>query len=161
MKKKWLWGPGRINHEHQGLCKREYLERLAEVRESYLNKLLQNLKPEDIQYICRIEKARFTLLVELDRISEEEFRHPQKDVPACRDCPNADTCEAKSVCENWSLADFAAHLLTHEEKNIDPEVNEPLKHMAEHEETHLHQIQNIVSRLRSTQKKGQITTEST
>jgi hypothetical protein len=149
MKKEWLWGPGRIDPEHQGLRKHEYFKRLADVRERYLNKLLHNLEPENIHDICRIEKARFSLLAEFDRISEEDFGQPQKDVPACRgDCPNAGDCEARRVCGNWSLADFAAHLLTHEEKNIDPEINESLRHMAEHDETHLHQIQMIVSRLR-------------
>ena len=144
MKKEWLWGPGRIDPEHKGLTKREYLERLASVRESYLGKLLQNLKSEDAQYVCRIEKARFSLLAELDQVSEDEFTCPQEHVPACRDCPNMISCEAKNVCDGWSLADFAAHLLTHEEKNVDPEVNETLKHMVEHEETHLHQVQSIV-----------------
>jgi hypothetical protein len=58
------------------------------------------------------------------------------------------SCEASKICDGWSLADFAAHLLTHEEKNVDPDVNETLKHMAEHEETHLHQVQGIVGGLR-------------
>ena len=160
MKKEWLWGPGRIDPDHQGLSKREYLERLAEVREKYLHKLLQNLQPDDIQYICRLEKARFIFLAELDQISEKEFKNPQKNVPACRDCPNEETCEVKGICNNWSLADFAAHMLTHEEKNIDPEVNETIKHMAEHEETHLHQVQNIVNGLCIKEKKGQIITYS-
>jgi hypothetical protein len=84
-------------------------------------------------------------LIAFDQISEEEFKRPNKEIPACRNCPNEESCETKGVCNNWSLADFAAHLLTHEEKNIDPEVNETLKHMAEHDETHLHQIQSIVS----------------
>ena len=148
MKKEWLWGPGRIAPEHQGLPKRDYLERLAAVRESYLAKLLANLKPGDAPYICRIERARFSFLAELDQVSEAEFQRPQEDVPACRDCPNEASCEASHVCDGWSLADFAAHLLTHEEKNVDPEVNETLQHMAEHEETHLHQVQSIVRRLR-------------
>ena len=150
MAKEWLWGPGRIDPEHQGLRKHEYLERLADVRERYLNKLLRNLEPESIQYICRIEKARFSLLADLDGVSEADFGRPQTNVPACRgDCPNADACEASGVCDGWSLADFTAHLLTHEEKNTDPEVNESLKHMAEHDEMHLHQIQTIVGRLRN------------
>jgi hypothetical protein len=86
-------------------------------------------------------------LIAFDQISEEEFKHPNKEIPACRNCPNEESCETKGICNNWSLADFAAHLLTHEEKNIDPEVNETLKHMAEHDETHLLQIQSIVSGL--------------
>lgn len=131
MKKEWLWGPGRIDPEYKGLAKREYLERLAAVRESYLAKLLQNLRAEDIQYICRLEKDRFSLLAELDQVSEEEFKKPEEG-------------------GEWSLADVAAHLLTHEEKNVDPEVNETLQHMAEHEETHLRQAQRIVSGLRRT-----------
>jgi hypothetical protein len=152
MKKEWLWGPGRIDPEHKGLSKREYLERLASVRESYLNKILQNLKPEEFQYLSRMEKARFGLLMELDQVSEADFKSPQKDVPACRDCPNMETCEAKNICDGWSLADFTAHLLTHEEKNVDPEVNETIQHMAGHEETHLHQVQNIVKGLREAEK---------
>jgi hypothetical protein len=72
---------------------------------------------------------------------------PNKEIPACRNCHNEESCETNGICNNWSLADFAAHLLTHEEKNIDPEINETLKHMAEHDETHLHQIQSIVSGL--------------
>jgi hypothetical protein len=147
MKKAWLWGPGRIDPEHKGLTKREYLERLASVREGYIGKLLRNLSPDDIQYLCRLEKARFSLLMELDQVSEDEFKRSQ-DVPACRDCPNEASCEARGVCAGWSLADFAAHLLTHEQKNVDPEVNETLQHMAEHEETHLHQVQSIVTGVR-------------
>ena len=148
MQKEWLWGPGRIAPEHKGLPKRDYLERLASVRASYLHKLLASLEPADVPYVCRIEKARFSLLAELDQVTEEEFARPQEDVPACRDCPNEAACEASRVCDGWSLADFAAHLLTHEEKNVDPDVNETLQHMAEHEETHLHQIESIVRRLR-------------
>jgi hypothetical protein len=152
MKKIWLWGPGRIDPEFENLNKLEYLERLAEIREQYLNKILHNLNPEDIPYICRIEKSRYDLLIAFDQISEEEFKRPNKEIPACRNCPNEESCKTKGVCNNWSLADFAAHLLTHEEKNIDPEVNETLKHMAEHDETHLHQIQSIVSGLHSIEK---------
>jgi hypothetical protein len=148
MKKKWLWGPGRIDPEHRGLCKREYLVRLADVREGYLNKILRGLTPEDIQHVCRLEKVRFSLLLALDQVSDEEFKHLRKNAQTCRDCPTPDACEAETVCENWSLADFAAHLLTHEEKNVDPGINEPLQHMAENEETHLHQIQSIVGRVR-------------
>lgn len=48
LKKEWLWGPGRIDPEHKGLIKPEYLERLASMRESYLQKILPNLKPENI-----------------------------------------------------------------------------------------------------------------
>ena len=144
MQKEWLWGPGRIAPEHKGLSKREYFERLASVREAYLGKLLRNLKPEDVPYICRLERARFALLAELDGVAEDAFAAPRDDVPACRDCPNQDSCEAKGVCDGWSLADFAGHLLTHEEKNVDPDVNETLQHMAEHEETHLHQVQSLV-----------------
>ena len=146
MNKKWFWGPGRIDPEHKGLSKREYLERLAEIRVLYLNKLLHNLKPEDIPYICRIEKARYSLLLEFDQISEEDFKHPNDNVLACRNCPNEESCQTKGICNNWSLADFAAHLLTHEEKNVDVEVNETLDHMADHDETHLRQIQDIVRR---------------
>jgi hypothetical protein len=148
MNKEWLWGPGRIDPDHKGLTKREYLERLASVRESYLDKLLRNLSPEDVPFLCRMEKARFLFLAELDRISEEEFHRPQPDVPACRDCQNMETCAAEKTCNGWSLADFAAHLLTHEEKNVDPEINETIRHMAEHEETHLHQVKSIVQGLR-------------
>lgn len=144
MQKEWLWGPGRIAPEHKGLSKREYFERLATVREAYLGKVLRILKPEDVQYICRLEKARFAFLAELDGVPAEAFAAPRNDVPACRDCPNQESCEAKGVCDGWSLADFAGHLLTHEEKNIDPDVNETLQHMAEHEETHLHQVQSLV-----------------
>jgi hypothetical protein len=36
MKKEWFWGPGRIDPEYKGLTKREYLERLAKIREMYL-----------------------------------------------------------------------------------------------------------------------------
>lgn len=144
MKKEWLWGPGRIAPEHKGLPKREYLDRLASVREAYLGKLLPALRADDVPYVCRLEKARFVLLAELDRVPEDEFQRPHQDVPACRDCPNEAGCEASRICDGWSLADFAAHMLTHEEKNVDPEVNETLEHMAEHEETHLHQVQSIV-----------------
>jgi len=148
MKKEWLWGPGRIAPEHKGLAKREYLKRLATVREAYLDKLRPNLGQDDLQYVCRLEKARFTLLAELDQVPEGEFSRPQEHVPACDgDCPNRVECEARNVCGGWSLADFAAHLLTHEEKNVDPDVNETLKHMAEHEETHLRQVQSIVRSL--------------
>jgi hypothetical protein len=147
MKKEWLWGPGRIDPEFTGLSKPEYLEKLAEIRELYLNKLLHNLKPEDIPWICRIEKSRYALLIAFDQVSEEEFKRPNKDIPACRNCHNEVSCESKGVCNNWSLADFAAHLLTHEEKNTDREVNETLNHMAEHDETHLHQVLSIVSEL--------------
>ena len=123
MKKEWLWGPGRIAPEHRGLPKREYLDRLASVRADYLAKLLQHLPPENVPYLCRLERARFSLLAELDGVPEDEFqRAPQT---------------------GWSLADLAAHLLTHEEKNVDPEVNETLQHMAEHEEGHLRQAQRI------------------
>jgi len=148
MQKQWLWGPGRIDPAYRGLTKRDYLERLASVRASYLGKLLPNLRPDDVQYVCRMERARFSLLAEFDQVSEAEFARAQEQVPACRDCPNMAECEANRVCDGWSLADFAAHLLTHEEKNVDPEVNETLQHMAEHEETHLHQVQSIVRGLR-------------
>ncbi len=148
MKKSWLWGPGRIAPEHRGLRKREYLERLASVRTDYLGKLLKDVKAEDAPFICRLERARYSFLAELDRVSEEEFQRPNTSVPICRDCPNEAACAERGVCDGWSLADFAAHLLTHEEKNVDPEVNETLQHMAEHEETHLHQVQSIVSSLR-------------
>jgi hypothetical protein len=160
MKKEWLWGPGRIDPDYRGLAKRAYLERLASVRESYLAKLLRNLDSDDIQYICRMEKARFSLLMEFDQVSEDEFKRANEDVPACRDCPNMTECEADSVCGGWSLADFAAHMLTHEEKNVDPEVNETVQHMAEHEETHLHQVQSIVGRLRRNQETMQAATKS-
>jgi hypothetical protein len=129
-KKEWLWGPGRIAPDYKGLSKRECLERLASVRESYLAKLLQDLKPDDVQYVCRLEKARFSLLLALDQVSDDEFRRPRGDAPPCA---------------GWSLADIAAHLLTHEEKNVDPDVNETPQHMAEHEETHLHHVQTIVA----------------
>jgi hypothetical protein len=145
MKKEWLWGPGRIDPEFKNLNKLEYLNRLAGIREKYLNKILHNLKAEDIPYVCRIEKSRYDLLIAFDQISEEEFKRPNKEIPACRNCHNEESCKTNGICNNWSLADFAAHLLTHEEKNIDPEINETLKHMAEHDETHLHQIQSIVS----------------
>ena len=42
------------------------------------------------------------------------------------------------------MSDIAAHLITHEEKNIDPNINETLEHMAEHEEAHLLQIKVYV-----------------
>jgi hypothetical protein len=147
-KKEWLWGPGRIDPEYKGLSKREYLDGLAAVREGYLQKLLPDLPPDDIPYLCRLEKARFLVLAEFDRVSEDAFARGNDDVTPCRGCPNEGACEASGVCGGWSLADFAAHLWTHEEKNVDPDVNETLKHMAEHEETHLHQIQGIVERLR-------------
>ena len=146
MQREWLWGPGRIAPEHKGLSKREYLDRLADVRDAYLGKLLASLHAPDVPYLRRLERARFAVLAELDLVPEDEFQRPQHDVPACRDCPNEATCEASRVCEGWSLADFAGHLLTHEEKNVDPEVNETLQHMAEHEETHLHQVRSIVRR---------------
>jgi uncharacterized damage-inducible protein DinB len=161
MQKSWLWGPGRIAPEHKGLAKRVYLERLAAIRESYLAKLLPNLRSEDVQHICRLERARFSLLAALDQVSEADFQRPQEDVPACRDCPNMTTCEASQVCRGWSLADFAAHLLTHEEKNVDPEVNEALPHMAEHEETHLHQVEAVVRALGHGEGPLQATTGST
>lgn len=107
-----------------------------------------------------MEKARFSLLLEWDGVSEDEFHCRQEDVPACRDCPNMIGCEASNVCGGWSLADFAAHLLTHEEKNVDPEVNETLRHMAEHEETHLHQVQSIVQRLHRKDSSVQTMTRS-
>ena len=129
MRKEWLWGPGRIAPEHEGLPKREYLERLASVRAGYLDKLLHNLRAEEIPFICRLERARFSLLAVLDQVSEDEFRRPPQ--------------------TGWSLADLAAHLLTHEEKNVDPEVNETLQHMAEHEESHLRQAQRILQELRA------------
>lgn len=129
MKKEWLWGPGRIAPEHQGLPKQEYLERLASVRASYLDKLLHHLREEEIPFICRLEKARFSLLAVLDQVPEDEFR--------------------RSPRTGWSLAELAAHLLTHEEKNVDPEVNETLQHMAEHEESHLRQAQRIFQELRA------------
>ncbi len=88
MRKEWLWGPGRIAPEHKGLPKREYLERLAAVRAGYLGKLLQHLESEDIPYICRMEKARYAFLAELDQVTDDEFARPEPDVPACRDCPN-------------------------------------------------------------------------
>ncbi|HXY68900.1 MAG TPA: hypothetical protein VEH62_05590 [Gemmatimonadales bacterium] len=147
MTKAWLWGPGRIAPEHRGLTKREVLGRLASVRADYLAKLLGRPGPDDARYICRLERARFALLAELDRVSEERFAAPQDDVPPCDgDCPNRAACEAERVCAGWSLADFAGHLLTHEEKNVDPDVNETLPHMAEHEETHLRQVQALVAR---------------
>ena len=146
-RKEWLWGPGRIDPVHRGLTKRACLERLASVRTSYLGKLLRDLAPEDVPFLCRLEGARFALLAALDQVSEAEFQRPQRDVPACRGCPNEATCEASGVCAGWSLADFAAHLVTHEEKNVDPDVNETLQHMAEHEETHLRQVQSLVDRL--------------
>jgi hypothetical protein len=142
-KKEWLWGPGRIDPEYKGLAKRACLERLASVRESYLAKLLRNLKPDDIQYICRLEKARFSLLLALDEVSDDEFRRPRGDA---RPCPG------------WSLGDIAAHLLTHEEKNVDPDVNETLRHMAEHEETHLGQVRTIIGELR---RDGEMTRATT
>ncbi len=127
MPKPWLWGPGRIAPEHQGLTKREYLERLAAVRVGYLDKLLHSLRPEQIPFVCRLERARYALLALLDPVREEEFeRRPET---------------------GWSLADLAAHLLTHEEKNVDPEVHETLQHMAEHEEGHLRQAQRILQAL--------------
>ena len=104
MKKEWLWGPGRIAPEHKGLSKREYLERLATVREAYLGKLLRNLKPDDVPYVCRLEKARFAFLAELDGVPDDAFAAPRNDVPACRDCPNQESCEAKGVCDGWSQA---------------------------------------------------------
>jgi hypothetical protein len=129
MKKEWLWGPGRIAPEHKGLSKREYLAQLASVRVDYLDKLLHNLKTEDIPVLCRLERARFAFLAELDGVPEDEFqRAPQT---------------------GWSLAELAAHLLTHEEKNVDPEVNETLQHMAEHEEGHVRQAQRILHELRA------------
>jgi hypothetical protein len=127
MKKEWLWGPGRIAPEHQGLAKREYLERLASVRVDYLDKLLRNLKPEEIPFIRRLERARYSFLAVVDRVPENEFQRPPQ--------------------SGWSLADLAAHLLTHEEKNVDPEVNETLQHMAEHEESHLRQAERILQSL--------------
>jgi hypothetical protein len=128
-KKEWLWGPGRIAPEHQGLAKREVLERLAAVRAEYLDKVLHRLEPEEIPFLCRLERARFALLGALDLVPEDEFRrHPES---------------------GWSLADLAAHLLTHEEKNVDPEVNETLQHMAEHEESHLRQAGRILQSLGS------------
>jgi len=129
MKNEWLWGPGRIAPEHQGLLKQEYFERLASVRVGYLDKLLHALRAEDIPFICRLERARYSLLAVLDRVPEDEFqRAPQT---------------------GWSLADLAAHLVTHEEKNVDPEVNETPQHMAEHEESHLRQAQKILQELRA------------
>jgi len=126
-KKEWLWGPGRIAPEHQGLAKRQYLERLASVRIDYLDKLLRNLRAEDIPDLCRLERARYALLTVLDQVPEDEFRRRPEN--------------------GWSLAELAAHLLTHEEKNVDPEVNETLRHMAEHEESHLGQAQRILQGL--------------
>lgn len=129
MKKEWLWGPGRIAPEHEGLSKHEYFERLASVRVGYLEKLLHHLKPEEIPFICRLERARYTFLAVLDQVPEEVFqRSPQT---------------------GWSLAELAAHLLTHEEKNVDPEVNETPQHMAEHEESHLGQAERILRELRA------------
>jgi hypothetical protein len=157
MKKEWLWGPGRIDPDHKGLSKQEYLERLADIRDMYLDKLLRNLKQEDIPYIRRIEQARYAMLAEFDQVSQIEFNRPNKQVIPCTNCPNEESCEVKGVCNNWSLADFAAHLLTHEEKNIDPEVNETLPHMADHDETHLLQIRDIVSKIHKTSKKDKLT----
>ena len=129
MKKEWLWGPGRIAPEHQGLPKQEYCERLAAVRVGYLGKLLHNLRPEQIPFICRLERARYAFLAVLDQVPEGEFQRPPQ--------------------TGWSLAELAAHLLTHEEKNVDPEVNETVQHMAEHEESHLRQAQRIFQELRA------------
>ncbi len=129
MKKEWLWGPGRIAPEHQGLPKQEYLERLASVRVAYLDKLLRHLPTEEIPCICRLERARYALLAVLDTVPESEFERPPQ--------------------TGWSLAQLAAHLLTHEEKNVDPEVNETLQHMAEHEEGHLEQARRILRELRA------------
>jgi uncharacterized damage-inducible protein DinB len=127
MTREWLWGPGRIAPEHQGLTKQECLRRLASVRAGYLDKLLRNLRTEEIPFIVRLEQARYALLALFDQVSEDEFRR----VPGTP----------------WSLADLAAHLVTHEEKNVDPEVNETLQHMAEHEEGHLAQAQRILREL--------------
>ena len=129
MKKEWLWGPGRIAPEHQGLSKQEYFERLASVRVGYLDKLLHSLRTEEIPFICRLERARYAVLAVLDEVPEDEFK--------------------RSPQTGWSLAELAAHLLTHEEKNVDPEVNETLQHMAEHEESHLRQAQRILQELRA------------
>jgi len=127
MQKEWLWGPGRIAPEHRGLPKHEYCERLAAVRVGYLDKLLHNLRAEDIPFICRLERARYAFLAVLDGVPEDAFQRPPQ--------------------QGWSLAELAAHLLTHEEKNVDPEVNETVQHMAEHEESHLRQAQRIFQEL--------------
>jgi rubrerythrin len=132
MAEKWLWGPGQIAPQHENLGKREVLERLGSVRERYLSKLLGNLEDADIPYICRLERARFRILAEWDQLSDEEFS---------RSLLDGETDRLRS------MADIAAHLLTHEEKNVDPQVNEPLKHMAEHEEEHVRQVQALVERL--------------
>ena len=102
---------------------------MASARADYLAKLLQHLPPEDVPCLCRLERARFSLLAELDQVPEDEFR--------------------RSPQTGWSLAELVAHLLTHEEKNVDPEVNETLQHMAEHEESHLRQAQRILQELRA------------
>jgi hypothetical protein len=132
MAEKWLWGPGRIAPQHKNLGKRELLEKLGNIREKYLSKLLRNLEDADIPYICRLEGARFRVLAEWDQLSDKEFS---------RSLLDGETDKLRS------MADIAAHLLTHEEKNVDPEVNEPLKHMAEHEEEHLLQVQALMERL--------------
>ena len=82
-----------------------------------------------IPFICRLERARYAVLAVLDEVPEDEFK--------------------RSPQTGWSLAELAAHLLTHEEKNVDPEVNETLQHMAEHEESHLRQAQRILQELRA------------
>jgi rubrerythrin len=132
MAEKWLWGPGRIAPQHKNLGKREVLERLGSVRERYLSKLLGSLEDTDIPYICRLEGARSRILAEWDQLSDEEFS---------RSLLDGETDNLRS------MADIAAHLLTHEEKNVDPQVNEPLKHMAEHEEEHVRQVQALMERL--------------
>ena len=133
MSEKWLWGPGRIAPQHKNLGKRALLEELGNVRERYLSKILSNLENADIPYICRLERARFQILAEWDQLSDEEFSRSLLD----------------SETDNLrSMADIAAHLLTHEEKNIDPQVNEPLKHMAEHEEEHVKQVQTLIEHLK-------------
>lgn len=132
MTEEWLWGPGRIAPQHKNLGKREVLEKLGSVRERYLSKILGNLEDADIPYICRLERARFRILAEWDQLSDEEFS---------RSLLDGETDNLRS------MADIAAHLLTHEEKNVDPQVNEPLKHMAEHEEEHVRQVQALMERL--------------
>lgn len=118
--------------QHENLGKREVLEKLGSVRERYLSKILGNLEDADIPYICRLERARFRILVEWDQLSDEEFS---------RSLLDGETDNLRS------MADIAAYLLTHEEKNVDPQVNEPLKHMAEHEEAHVRQVQALMERL--------------
>ena len=149
MNKKWLWGPWAVDSEYKGLRKLEYLRKLADVREKYLNKLLVNLNEEDIPFICRLEKARFLILAEWDKLSEEAFNfrfdNNTKEIEnslkeiACDFLHNPEADTSGWFAQDC-MSDITAHLITHEEKNIDPNVNETLEHMAEHEEAHLLQI---------------------